>query len=326
MGAVRAAYIEELGRPSVIRYGALPDPVPGPTDVLVAVEAVTVNHVDTFVRSGAYPTPTPFPFVIGRDMVGRVAVSGGGFAVGERVWCNSLGHGGRQGSFSSLAVVPADRLYPLPDGVAATDAVPVFHPVATAYLGLFRHGGLSLGSTVYVGGAAGNVGDAAVRLAAASGARVLASARTEDFASVRAAGAVEVFDYRDVELHARLGSVDLYWDTSGHHDLRAAVPVLAHGGRIVLSAALGAHPELPVGALYTRDASLRGFVISNASVADLAAASRVINHMLAAGALPARVAAVLPLSEARRAHEVVEAGELSGRRVVLVTASGTGAT
>lgn len=320
MGAVRAAYLEELGPPAVIRYGTLPDPVPGPTDVLVAVEAVTVNHVDTFVRSGAYATPTPFPFVIGRDLVGHV-VSGPGFATGERVWCNSLGHGGRQGSFSSLAVVPADRLYRLPHGIAATDAVAVFHPAATAYLGLFQQAGLSLGSTVYIGGAAGNVGDAAVRLAAAAGGRVLASARVEDFPAVHAAGAAEVFDYRDGDLHTLVrsaGPVDIYWDTSGHHDLHAAVSTLALGGRIVLSAALSAHPEVPVGALYTRDASLRGFVISNASVADLAAAAGVINRLLAAGALPARVAAVLPLSDARHAHEMIEAGELSARRVVLV--------
>jgi NADPH:quinone reductase-like Zn-dependent oxidoreductase len=160
----------------------------------------------------------------------------------------------------------------------------------------------------------------AVRLAAAAGGRVLASCRPEDFDSVRAAGAAEVFDYRDPDLHGRIhgcGEVDLYWDTSGHHDLAGAMSTLARGGRIVLSAALGAHPELPVGAAYTRDVSLRGFVISNASVTDLAACARVINAMLAAGSLSARVAQVLPLSEARRAHELIERGEVSGRRIVL---------
>jgi NADPH:quinone reductase-like Zn-dependent oxidoreductase len=97
---VHAAYITELGSPDVITYCELPRPVPGPTDVLVRVEAVAVDPVDLFVRSGAYRTPTPFPFVLGRDVVGTVAEAGPGasrFAVGDRVWSHSMGHAGRQG-------------------------------------------------------------------------------------------------------------------------------------------------------------------------------------------------------------------------------------
>ena len=80
--------------------------MPGPTDVLVRVEAVAVNPVDLFVRSGAYRTPTPFPFVLGRDMVGTVEEVGPGatgFAFGARMWSHSMGHGGRQGSPLSTA-------------------------------------------------------------------------------------------------------------------------------------------------------------------------------------------------------------------------------
>ena len=95
---MRAAYITELGPAEAIRVGDLPVPVPGPTDVLVRVEVVVVNPVDILVRSGGYSTPTPFPFVVGRDLVGTAAEVGAGtvgFAAGDRVWCNSLGHGGR---------------------------------------------------------------------------------------------------------------------------------------------------------------------------------------------------------------------------------------
>jgi NADPH:quinone reductase-like Zn-dependent oxidoreductase len=110
---MRAAYITELGPAEAIRVGELPVPVPGPTGVLVRVEVVVVDPVDTMVRSGAYRTATPFPFVVGRDLVGTVAEVGAGvagFAAGDRVWCNSLGHGGRQGSFAEYAVVPGERL------------------------------------------------------------------------------------------------------------------------------------------------------------------------------------------------------------------------
>ncbi|TAM81358.1 MAG: NADPH:quinone reductase, partial [Jatrophihabitans sp.] len=169
-----AAYVERLGPVENIRYGRLPVPRIGPTDVLVAVAAVTVNPVDTFVRSGRFATATPFPFVIGRDLVGTVADVGDGavgFAVGERVWENSLGHGGRQGSFAQYAVVPAERLYHLPDRADPVQAVALAHMAATAYLGLFRRARLRPDETIYIGGGAGNVGGAARRRARPAGPR-----------------------------------------------------------------------------------------------------------------------------------------------------------
>ena len=309
-----AAYLTELGPPEVIRFGRLPVPVPGPTDVLVRVEAVAVNPVDTFVRSGAYRTPTPFPFVVGRDMVGSVVAVGTGttgLTTGTRVWANSLGHGGRQGCSAEYAVVAADRSYPLPDGADPVPAVAGLHPAATAHLGLFHHAGLRSGETVYLGGGAGNVGTVATVLAAEAGARVVVSARPAETERCRAAGAHTVLDYRDTELSARIrqaapDGIDVWWDTSGHHDLELAVPLLARRGRIVLAAGLTTRPSLPVGAVYTRDARLAGFAISNADTAELADAACAVNRLLAADRLPVRVADVLPLSAAAAAHRRLE--------------------
>jgi NADPH:quinone reductase-like Zn-dependent oxidoreductase len=185
---MRAAYVTAYGPAETIAVGELPVPAVGPADVLVAVQVVSVNPVDTFVRSGRYATPVPFPFILGRDLAGQAVSVGAGvssFAPGDRVWCNSLGHEGRQGSFAEFAAVPADRLYRIPDGVTPEVAVAVAHPAATAYLAWFAHGMLRLGETVYVGGAAGNVGTAAVTMAHAAGARVLASARPADFQRCR---------------------------------------------------------------------------------------------------------------------------------------------
>jgi NADPH:quinone reductase-like Zn-dependent oxidoreductase len=322
---MRAAYITDYGPASAIRYGELPMPAIGPTDVLVKVEAVVVNPVDTFIRSGAAPTPTPFPFIVGRDLAGTVAVAGRGavgFAAGDRVWYNSLGHGGRQGSFAEYACAPAERLYHLPAGADPVDAVGVFHPAATAFLGLFCRAGLRTGETVFVGGGAGNVGEAVIRLASAAGARVVASARPADFGRCRAAGAAAVIDYRAPGLASRVREsapegVGVYWDTSGNHDLDSAVGLLARGGRVVLAAGLQARPDLPVGPLYTRDGSLVGFTITGAWVGELAQAAAAINRLLARKALPARVAEVLPLAETAKAHAMVEQGRAHGRRVVL---------
>jgi NADPH:quinone reductase-like Zn-dependent oxidoreductase len=293
--------------------------------VLVRVEVVVVDPVDTMVRSGAYRTPTPFPFVVGRDLVGTVAEAGAGvagFVAGDRVWCNSLGHGGRQGSFAEYAVAPAERLYHLPAGVDPVEAVAVLHPAATAYLALFRHGGLRPSEILYVAGAAGNVGTMMTSLARAGGARVLAGARPEDAGWCRAAGAAEVVDYRDPDLAGRLAAlapagIDVYADTSGHLDLPAAVDLLADGGRIVLMAGADQRLTLPAGPLYTHDRDILGFVISLASTADLAEAAAVLNDRLAAGDLPVRVRVVWPLERAAEAHRAVERGE-RGRTVLRV--------
>lgn len=323
-----AAYITGFGPPAAVLVGRLPVPVPRPTDVLVRVEAVAVNHVDTYVRSGAYRTPVPMPFVIGRDLVGTVAEVGAavsGFRAGDRVWSNSLGHAGRQGPSAEYASVPADRLYRLP-AVDPVAAVAVLHTAATAHIGLFREARIAAGETILVGGAGGGVGSAVVQLAAAAGARVIAVDRGENADWCRACGAWDVLDRRDPELAAKVAGlapagVDVFWDNSGRHDFDRTVPLMAGGGRIVLMAGMDARPALPVGSFYTRDLSLRGFAISNASTGDLADAAAAINRELAAGRLRARVRARLPLADAARAHRMQETrteGDAPGRIVLLV--------
>jgi len=118
---------------------------------------VAANPVDAFVRSGRYPTVVTFPFVLGRDLVGTVAACGpdAGFRVGDRVWANSLGHDGRQGTFAVYAAVPAERCYRLSGGIDPELAVAAAHPATTAYLAWFVHACLHAGQCVYLGGGAG---------------------------------------------------------------------------------------------------------------------------------------------------------------------------
>lgn len=322
---MRAAHVTELGAAEDIRVGELDVPWPGPTDVLVRVRAAAVNPVDTFVRSGAYPTTTPFPFVVGRDLVGEVAALGSGaagFTIGERVWCNSLGHDGRQGVAAEYAMVPVERLYRLPADVDPVTAVAVAHPTATAQLALFTHGGLTAGETVYVAGGAGHVGGAAITLAARAGARVVASAAAADLDYCRGLGADTVLDYRDPEFDATLRAavpegVGVHLNTSGKHDLALAADVLAPRGRIVLMAGISATPELPVGRLYTRGGSTIGFAISNATIPELSGAAGRINQLLGAGVLAPRDVTVLPLESAAEAHRRLESGAARGTRLVL---------
>jgi NADPH:quinone reductase-like Zn-dependent oxidoreductase len=317
VGRMRAAFVERLGPPDLIHYGTLPCPTPGESEVLVDVLATTVNPVDTFVRSGAFRTEVVLPLILSRDLVGTVAAPAHGFEAGELVWCNSLGHGGRQGAAAEQAAVPADRLYRLPAEADPVQAVAVVHPAATAYLALHTHGQLRPGATVLVVGAGGNVGSAAVTMAVAAGATVYATAAKADGDHCRALGATETFDYRAEP--PTLPPVDLYVDCAGANDLPAAVEHLAERGRIVLLAGAATRPTLPVGALYIKDCSIAGFVISHATPAELGAAAKSINGLLTAGGLHPREVEERRLSSMARTHERMENGELHGRRVVLST-------
>ena len=322
---MRAAFIEQVGPPENIRYGQLSTPLRGPTDILVDVLCTTVNSVDALIRAGVYRVPMALPFVIGRDLVGRVAAVGEGnpeFRVGDLVWCNSLGHGGRQGAAAEQTVVPADRLYHLPDGVRPADAVTVLHPAATAYLALFTHGRLSVGETVFVAGGGGNVGSALVTMAVAAGARVIATTGKQDAEYCRSLGAEQVFDYRDPNLLQLVRDccphgVNVYIDSSGHNELTFAIDLLAERGRIVLFAGAKVQPVLPVIALFQKSGSIHGFVISDATTAELAAAAREVNRLLAVGLLRSRHAEQRALSDIALVHSAMERGELHGRRVVL---------
>lgn len=324
---MHAAFVDELGPAKSIRYGLLPVPRLADGDVLIRSEAMAVNHVDLFVRSGAYRTPMTFPFVVGRDVVGTVVAVGTEvtrFTPGDQVWCNSLGHHGRQGSFSELVAAPAERVYPLPPGVEAAQAVSVLHSVATAHLGLCREGGLASGDTIFIGGAGGAVGSAAVQLATSLGARVVAAASAADADWVRSCGAETVLDSRSSGLTASLAAqtptgLSLYWDCAGRQNLIDAVPLMKTGGRIIVSAGLTATTPLPIGAMYTRDVSIRGFAITNATVGELREAADALNALFAARGIATRIGPRLPLSRAAEAHHLLEteSGSTLGGKIVV---------
>jgi 2-desacetyl-2-hydroxyethyl bacteriochlorophyllide A dehydrogenase len=312
------AFIVGLGTPEDIRFGELADPEPGYGQVRVAVSATTVNHVDALIRSGALPTELTFPFPVGRDALGTVdAVGDGvsGFTVGERVWTNSMGHDGRPGTAAEFVVVPVERLYHLPDGVG-NEAVTVLHPGATAAMGLLMHGQARAGETVLVVGGAGNVGSAAVTIAASAGARVIAVASADDATYCESVGAERVIDPGELA-DADLPAIDVWLDAAGVNDIPRALGALAQRGRIVILAGLGTHSTLATGTLYAKDASVIGFTMSHATTAELSAASLTVNTLMADGVLASRRIERMPLSETAQAHRMLEDGRLGGARVLL---------
>jgi NADPH2:quinone reductase len=328
---MKAAFITRTGGPEVIRVGHLPDPVPGPREVLVRVAACAVNPIDTYVRAGTVAMPLPFPFVVGCDLAGEVVSTGAevdGLRPGMRVWGSNQGLLGRQGTFAELAAVDDRWLYPTPAGVADREAAAAALVSITAHLGLVGRAGLAAGETIFVNGGSGGVGTAVVQIALALGARVLATAGTEaKRAALRRLGAEAVFDYRDETLVAAVRAVvpqgvDVYWETQREPAFERAVALLADEGRIVVMAGRDARPAFPVGPFYVKGCSLHGFAMFRADSHTQAAAAADINRWLASGRLRVPIDRVLPLSATAEGHALQESntvgrsGMLSGKIVV----------
>src|SRR5438105_4486991 len=125
---MKAASIETTGAPEVIRYGDLPTPAPKEGEVLVRVQAVAVNPIDTYIRAGVVAMKLPMPFIIGCDLAGVVEAVGPNvsrFKAGDRVWGSNQGLLGRQGTFAEFAAVQESWLYPTPPNVSDTTAAAV---------------------------------------------------------------------------------------------------------------------------------------------------------------------------------------------------------
>lgn len=231
---VHAAYTQRLGPTELITYGPVEVADAASDDVVISTKAVALNPVDTYIRSGRFATRVSFPLILGRDVVGVVEQSPSDSELhpGQWVWANTMGFDGRQGSFATSVVAHRNRVYPLPQQVDPLIAVSLVHPATTAALG-FAAVQVGPGDDVFIAGAGGNVGNAAVTYAATCGARVVANASPEDFARVKRAGAHEVVDYKlgaeDIVQHLPRGA-DVVWDCSGrmgYDDLATIVGVKA---------------------------------------------------------------------------------------------------
>jgi NADPH2:quinone reductase len=328
---MRAAAIERTGPPEAIQIMDLPKPRPGEGEVLIRVEAASVNPIDTYIRSGMVAMPLPLPFIIGCDLAGVVEEVGPGasrFKVGDRVWGSNQGLLGRQGTSAEYAAVDEAWLYPIPDGVSSETAAAIALVGITAHLGLVRCARLAAGEVLFVNGGSGGVGSVVVQMAKALGARVITTAGSLEKVNLcKALGADLAINYTAEDVDAQIKEfapqgVNVWWETLREPDFDRAVSMLAPRGRMILMAGRDARPPFPVGPFYVKGCSLHGFAMFNASPDEQRAAADDINRWLAAGKLKANVDRVLPLEEAAAAHKLQEdntihkAGTLAGKIVL----------
>jgi NADPH2:quinone reductase len=324
---MKAAYIEQPGPIENIRFGELPLPTVHKHEVLVRVVAVTVDHVDTYIRSGAFPIEMPSPFIIGRDMVGIVDTIGAGvrqFKVGEHVWSNCLGIDGQQGTFAEYLAVPENRLYPLPQGIEPYEVVAAVHSALAAIIGLFSKAQLTAGDTLFINGGSGSVGLAILQIAKACGARVAVTAGSKEKAEwCQKMGADRVVNYHTEQIAEAIrdfapSGIDIFWETTPALDLEQVLPIMAEHGRIIVVAGREEwRGTFPVKLFYTRNCTLSGFIVTGTSIEQLRHYARQINAWLARGTLKTKIQEIMPLSQAARAHKLQEQGKLFGK-IVLV--------
>ena len=328
---MKAAYIDQPGPAENIRYGELPTPRPSGAEVLVKVGAVSVNPIDTYVRSGKVPMRLPLPLVVGCDLAGVVAEAGPNarrFKPGDRVWGSNQGLLGRQGTFAEFAAVDECWLYPTPDSVGDEQAAAAALVGITAHLGLVRDVRLKRGETLFVHGGTGGVGSMVVQMAKALGARVITTAGSpEKAARCRELGADLAIQYKQEDEQARTrefspGGVDVYWESLREPNFDRAIELLAPRGRMIVMAGRDARPPFPVGPFYLKGCLLFGFAMFNATADEQRAAAAEINRWLASGELKAQIDRVLPLSETATAHRLQEenatggSGPLAGKIVL----------
>lgn len=328
---MKAAYINQTGPAENIQYGDLPQPTLGPPQVLVRVKAVSVNPIDTYVRSGLVAMQLPLPYIVGCDLAGTVEAVGAAvteFRPGDRVWGSNQGLLGRQGTFAEYAAVDTQWLHATPAGVSDVDAAATSLVGITAHLGTVHYAKLQAGETVFVHGGTGGVGSCVVQMAKALGAQVITTAGSREKAEAAARlGADRVICYREESIDEGIksfapGGVNVWWETLREQDFDLIVRNLAPRGRIVVMAGRESRPPFPVGPFYVKNCSMFGFAMFNVPADVQRASANDINRWMAAGQLRAKIDRVLPLAEAATAHRLQEentvglSGTLAGKIVL----------
>jgi len=293
---LRALLLRETGGPERLEPAELPEPEPGEGQAVVRIRAAGVNFLDLLVRSGNYAQAPALPLVPGVEIAGEVD--------GRRVIALLPGSGG----YAEAAAVDEHRLYPLPDGASFEEGAAFMLTFLTAYIPLTRQVRVEPGTTVLVHAGSGGVGCAAIQVARHLGARVVATASSEEkrrFALEQ--GAEEAYGYDEFAEHVR---PDVVIDPVGGKLLAATLPTLAPLGTIVaVGYAGGWWEELSPALLVGRNVGIQGFYLGRLTERRpdiVKAAAEELLRLWTEGAIRPVVGASFPLEQAAAAHTLIE--------------------
>jgi len=310
---MHAVVITEPGEPEVLRWLDVPDPVPGPGDVVIDVTASGVNRADLMQRQGLYPPPPGAPPYPGLECSGRVRAVGDGvtgWRPGDEV-CALLAGGG----YAEQVAVPAGQVLPVPEKVDVVTAAAFPETACTVYANVFQLARLAAGETLLVHGGSSGIGTMAIQLGKAFGARVACTAGSpEKLARCRELGADVVINYRDEDFVAAVrdatggAGADVILDIMGASYLGRNLAALATGG---------SRAEIDLGVLQAKQASLHATTLRARPVPQKAAVVAAVRDyvwpLISAGKVAAVIDRELPMSQAAQAHRALAASEHIGK-------------
>lgn len=320
---MRAVTTTGPGGPEVLTVTDVPDPEPGPGEVLLDVAATAVNRADLLQRQGLYPPPAGASDVIGLECSGTVAAVGEGvtdWREGDEV-CALLAGGG----YASRVVVPAGQVMPVPAGIDLVTAAALPEVACTVWSNVFMVAGLRPGETFLVHGGAGGIGTFAIQLAARSGTRVFTTVGSpEKGERCLELGAERAIDYRDEDFVAVVKEAtegrgaDVVLDNMGAKYLGRNVDVLADEGRLVIIGMQGGiKAELNIAQLLGKRGAVIATALRSRPVEGKARiCASVVEHvwpLVADGSVKPVVSQVLPLDRVADAHRALESGDNVGK-------------
>ncbi|MEM1034622.1 MAG: NADPH:quinone reductase [Myxococcota bacterium] len=325
---MKAAVYRATGSPDVLRIEDIPAPQPASGEVLVRIHASGVNPSDTKTRSGMFPLGDGWERMVPHnDGAGLIEDVGAGVSasrVGERVWLHTTQWGGFNGTAAAYAVARADRAIRLPDDVSFAAGATFGVPLLTAWQSVMMNGAVD-GRTVLVQGGAGAVGNYAIQIARAKGARVITTVSAPaKAAAARGAGADEVIDYRRENVTARV--LEATKGRGVDHLIEVNLSVngpkldawVKPGGFIAVYGSDDPMAEIPAISAIVRQLRFGFFLVYELAPDVLAAATRDLTELLASGRLQPYIDEVFPLERVADAHRRVEEGAALGNVVVSV--------
>lgn len=317
---MKAIRIHQPGGPEVLRVDEVPDPAPGPGQVAIRVEAVGVNFIETYQRTGVYKVP--LPWIPGTECAGVVTALGSGvegISVGDRV-----GTVDALGSYAEQSLVPADRVVKLPDGVDARLAAAVLLQGMTAHYLTRSTYSLEAGDRCLIHAAAGGVGLLLIQMASLRSAHAIGTVSTHAKAQLaREAGADDVILYnqQDFEVEVRRitrnAGVAVVYDSVGKTTFDQSLRCLAPRGMMVLFG--GSSGQVPpmdpqllnrLGSLFLTRPKLGDYIETRTEL--LGRAGDVL-HLVRKGHLKVRIGAEFPLAQAAEAHRALESRATTGK-------------
>jgi putative PIG3 family NAD(P)H quinone oxidoreductase len=319
---MHAVVITEPGEPEVLRWLEVPDPVPGPGEVVIDVAASGVNRADLMQRQGLYPPPEGAPPYPGLECAGRIRSAGDGvtdWRPGDEV-CALLAGGG----YAEQVVVPAGQVLPLPPKVSVTTAASFPETACTVYSNVFQLAALQAGETLLVHGGSSGIGTMAIQLGKAFGARVACTAGSaEKLARCRELGADIAINYREdfvAALHDATGGAgaDVILDIMGASYLAKNLAALATDGRLaIIGRQGGSRAEIDLGVLQGKRASVHATTLrarpAGQKAAVVAAVREHVWPLIGTGQVRAVIDRELPMSQAPAAHRAMAASEHIGK-------------